>query len=365
MTAGDGGGFRRRPAGGDLTVPALDNPSPGGGDAMKSYRSSLGILLGFILACWLSPAMAPTVWAAEFELIEAHTAPAEHAYTISMDRYAKLMAERTKGRVTIKVHHTRQLGDERQVVEGLQLGTIHLTVVSTGPLGGFVPEMNVVDLPFLFRDTEHAYKVLDGEIGQRLLKKFDAVGIKGLAYWENGFRQITTTKKPVQQPGDMKGLKIRVMENKIHQAAFRQVGADATPMAWGEVFTSLQQGLLDAQENPTPIVWAFKLYEVQKYLSLTNHVYSPAPLLMSKATWDRLPADLQKTLFDTATEVTKFQRDLLQEQDRKFLGELKTKGMVVIENPDRAAFRKAMEPVFEQYQGQFGKDFVQRIVNTR
>jgi len=332
---------------------------------MQPYRSSLGILLGLVLAVCLSSGMTPSVRAAEFDLIEAHTAPAEHAYTISMDRYAKLVAERTRGRVTIKVHHTRQLGEERQVVEGLQLGTIHLTVVSTGPLGGFVPEMNVVDLPFLFRDAEHAYKVLDGEIGQGLLKKFDAVGIKGLAYWENGFRQITTSKKPVQQPGDMKGLKIRVMENKIHQAAFRQVGADATPMAWGEVFTSLQQGLLDAQENPTPIVWAFKLYEVQKYLSLTNHVYSPAPVLMSKATWDRLPADLQKILLDTATEVTKFQRDLLQEQDRKFLGELKAKGMVVNENPDRAAFRKAMEPVFDQFQGQFGKDFVQRIVNTR
>ncbi len=161
------------------------------------------------------------------------------------------------------------LGDERQVVEGLQLGTVHLTVTSTGPLGGFVPDMNVLDLPFLFRDAAHAYKVLDGEIGRGLLDKFEAVGIKGLAFWENGFRHVTTTKKPVEKPSDLKGLKIRVMENRVHQAAFRQLGADATPMAWGEVFTSLQQGLLDAQENPIPIVSTFKLYEVQKYLSLT------------------------------------------------------------------------------------------------
>ncbi len=244
---------------------------------MQRYLRCLGILLSFALVWLWSPRGAPILSAAEFDLIEAHTTPAEHPYTARWSATPSWWRSAPRAASTIKVHHSRQLGDERQVVEGLQLGTIHLTVVSTGPLGGFVPEMNVVDLPFLFRDTEHAYKVLDGEIGQSLLKKFDAVGIKGLAYWENGFRQITTTKKPVQQPGDMKGLKIRVMENKIHQAAFRQVGADATPMAWGEVFTSLQQGLLDAQENPTPIVWAFKLYEVQKYLSLTNHVYSPAP----------------------------------------------------------------------------------------
>jgi TRAP-type C4-dicarboxylate transport system substrate-binding protein len=163
----------------------------------------------------------------------------------------------------------------------------------------------------------------------------------------------------------MKGLKIRVMENKVHQAAFRQLGADATPMAWGEVFTSLQQGLLDAQENPIPIIYTFKLNEVQKYVSLTGHVYSPAPLLMSKKTWDRMPVDIQKVMADTALEVAKYQRGLIREQEQKQVGELKAKGMIVIENPDRAAFREAMKPVFEQFQGQFGKDLVQRIVNTR
>ncbi|HQK89411.1 MAG TPA: TRAP transporter substrate-binding protein [Acidobacteriota bacterium] len=318
-----------------------------------------------VIALLLGTSSGVHAGALEFELIEAHTAPAEHPYTVAMEHLNQLLGERTKGRVAIKIHHTRQLGDERQVVEGLQLGTVHLTVTSTGPLGGFVPEMNVVDLPFLFRDAEHAYKVLDGEIGQSLLKKFESVGIMGLAFWENGFRHITTSKKPINQPTDMKGLKIRVMENKIHQAAFRQIGADAIPMAWGEVFTSLQQGLLDAQENPTPIVYAFKLYEVQKYLSLTGHFYSPAPVLLSKRTWDRLPADLQKIVYDTTLEVARFQRGLIHKEEQKQIAELRVKGMVVIENTDKAAFREAMKPVFEQYQAQFGKDLVQRIVNTR
>jgi len=322
--------------------------------ALAAICSAAGILIS-----------TADIHAGEFDLVEAHTTPPDHPYTLGMLRYGELVKERSKGRVTIQIHHSRELGDERQVVEGLQLGTVHLTITSTGPLGGFVPEMNVVDLPFLFRSPEHAYQVLDAEIGRALLAKFEAVGIKGLAFWENGFRHITTAKRPVRAPGDLKGLKIRVMENKVHQAAFRQLGCDATPMAWGEVFTSLQQGLLDGQENPIPIIYTFKLNEVQKYVSLTGHVYSPAPVLMSKKTWDRMPADIQRIMRETALEVAKYQRSLIHEQEKQQIGELKSRGMTIIEDPDRPAFRDAMKPVFERFQGQFGKDLVQRIVNTK
>ena len=328
-------------------------------------RVRSALFSGVLLATLAVGAVPANIRAAEFDLVEAHTTTQDHPYTLGMVRFAQLVRERTSGRVDIRIHHSRQLGDERQVVEGLQLGTVHLAVSSTGPLGGFVPDINVLDLPFLFRDASHAYKVLDGDIGRGLLEKFEAVGIKGLAFWENGFRHITTAKKPITRPTDLKGLKIRVMENRVHQAAFRQLGADATPMAWGEVFTSLQQGLLDAQENPIPIVSTFKLYEVQKFLALTGHVYSPAPVLLSKKSWDRMPADIQKTLLDTAVEVAKVQRQLNRTQEQKQLGELKAKGMTVVEEPDRAAFREAMKPVFEQFQGQFGAGLVQRIVDTK
>jgi tripartite ATP-independent transporter DctP family solute receptor len=328
-------------------------------------RVRSALFSGVLLATLAVGAVPANIRAAEFDLVEAHTTTQDHPYTLGMVRFAQLVRERTSGRVDIRIHHSRQLGDERQVVEGLQLGTIHLAVSSTGPLGGFVPDINVLDLPFLFRDASHAYKVLDGDIGRGLLEKFEAVGIKGLAFWENGFRHITTAKKPITRPTDLKGLKIRVMENRVHQAAFRQLGADATPMAWGEVFTSLQQGLLDAQENPIPIVSTFKLYEVQKFLALTGHVYSPAPVLLSKKSWDRMPSDIQKILLDTAVEVAKIQRQLNRTQEQKQLGELKAKGMTVVEEPDRAAFREAMKPVFEQFQGQFGTGLVQRIVDTK
>lgn len=328
------------------------------------WRARLVALLAISAAALTVGAVPASIRAAEFDLIEAHTTTEDHPYTLGMVRFAQLVRERSGGRVAITIHHSRQLGDERQVVEGLQLGTVHLAVSSTGPLGGFVPDMNVLDLPFLFRDANHAYRVLDGEIGRSLLDRFDAVGIKGLAFWENGFRHITTAKKPVVRPADLKGLKIRVMENRVHQAAFRQLGADATPMAWGEVFTSLQQGLLDAQENPIPIVSTFKLYEVQKFLALTGHVYSPAPVLLSKKSWDKMPADLRKILLEAAVEVAKVQRQLNRTQEQKQLGELKAKGMTVIEEPDRAAFRDAMRPVVEQFQGQFG-GLVQRIASTK
>jgi len=328
-------------------------------------RVRSALFSGVLLATLAVGAVPANIRAAEFDLVEAHTTTQDHPYTLGMVRFAQLVRERTGGRVDIRIHHSRQLGDERQVVEGLQLGTVHLAVSSTGPLGGFVPDINVLDLPFLFRDASHAYKVLDGDIGRGLLEKFEAVGIKGLAFWENGFRHITTAKKPITRPTDLKGLKIRVMENRVHQAAFRQLGADATPMAWGEVFTSLQQGLLDAQENPIPIVSTFKLYEVQKFLALTGHVYSPAPVLLSKKSWDRMPSDIQKILLDTAVEVAKIQRQLNRTQEQKQLGELKAKGMTVVEEPDRAAFREAMKPVFEQFQGQFGTGLVQRIVDTK
>jgi len=329
---------------------------------MHANAWTRALLLGAALLVLALPA---NIRAAEFDLVEAHTTTAEHPYTLGMVRFAQLVRERSHGRIAIQIHHSRELGDERQVVEGLQLGTIQLTVTSTGPLGGFVPDMNVVDLPYLFRDAQHAYSVLDGAIGQSLLQKFEPIGIKGLAFWENGFRHVTTAKTPVRKPSDLKGLKIRVMENRVHQAAFRALGADATPMAWGEVFTSLQQGLLDAQENPVPIVSTFKLYEVQKYLSLTAHVYSPAPLLMSKKAWDKLPSDLQKIVLDTARELAGTERGINRAQEQKQIGELRAKGMTIIEDPDRAAFRDAMRPAITPFESQFGKDLIQRIVNTR
>jgi tripartite ATP-independent transporter DctP family solute receptor len=293
-----------------------------------------------------------------------HAVAPEHPYHLGAVRFSELVAQRTKDKVKIDVYPSTQLGNERDMVEGLQLGTIDLVVTSTGPLGGFVPKMFVVDLPFLFRDREHAYKVLDGPIGRDLLDAFSAKGIKGLAFWENGFRQITNNVRPIEKPEDLKGIKIRTMENKVHLASFKAFGASPTPMAWSEVYTALQQKTIDAQENPIAIIYHQKIFEVQKYLTLTGHFYSPTPLLMSLKAFDSLPKDIQKIMLDTAIECATYERNLLRDSEVKQIAELKAKGMQVA-TPNKKPFQDAAAPVYKEFEAQFGKETIDKIVATK
>jgi tripartite ATP-independent transporter DctP family solute receptor len=293
-----------------------------------------------------------------------HAVAPEHPYHLGAVRYSELVAQRTKNKVKIDVYPSTQLGNERDMVEGLQLGTIDLVVTSTGPLGGFVPRMFVVDLPFLFRDRAHAYKVLDGPIGRELLDAFSAKGIQGLAFWENGFRQITNSVRPIEKPEDLKGIKIRTMENKVHLSAFRAFGASPTPMAWSEVYTALQQKTIDAQENPIAIIYFQKIYEVQKYLASTGHFYSPTPLLMSLKAFNNLPKNIQKIMLDTAMECATYERNLLRDNEAKQLAEIKAKGMQVT-LPNKKPFLDAAAPVYKEFESQFGKETIGRIIATR
>jgi tripartite ATP-independent transporter DctP family solute receptor len=293
-----------------------------------------------------------------------HAVAVEHPYHLGAMKFAELVAQRTKNKVKIDVYPSTQLGNERDMVEGLQLGTIDLVVTSTGPLGGFVPKMFVVDLPFLFRDREHAYKVLDGPIGKDLFEAFAPKGIKGLAFWENGFRQITNNVRPIEKPEDLKGIKIRTMENKVHLASFRAFGASPTPMAWSEVYTALQQKTIDAQENPVAIIYHQKIAEVQKYLTLTGHFYSPTPLLMSLKVYQTLPKDIQKIMDDTAIECATYERNLLRDSEAKQIAELKAKGMQVT-TPNKKPFQDAATSVYKEFETQFGKETIDKIIGTK
>lgn len=293
-----------------------------------------------------------------------HAVSQEHAYHLGLERFKELVEERTGGAVEIEIYPNGSLGDERDMVEGLQLGTVDMVLSSTGPLGNFVPQINVVDLPFLFRDKEHAYNVLDGEIGQNLLKKFEPEGITGLAFWENGFRHITNSKRSINNPEDLDGLKLRTMKNRVHVAAFKELGVDATPMAWSEVFTSLQQGTIDGQENPVAIIYSHHLYEVQKHLALTGHVYSPAILMIAKDKMDSLTPEQQKIIREAAREAGAYERRLITENENKQLRELVAKGMEIT-RPDRDKFMQATRVVYEQFGSEFGQDLIQRIIDTK
>lgn len=284
---------------------------------------------------------------------------------VAIDTFAREVEKRSNGRYKIQPFYSGSLGDERESIEAVQLGTQALTFSSTGPVPNFVPEARILDIPFLFRDKAHARSVLDGAIGQDMLKQFDSKGFKALAWGENGFRHMTNSKRAVKVPEDLKGLKMRTMENPVHVAAYQGFGIITTPMAFSEVFIALQQGTVDGQENPLGVIMAAKLDQVQKYLTLTGHVYSPAAFLMNKASYDKLPAADQQIFLAAAVEAVKANRARVDADDATAVADLRAKGMQVNENPDRAKFQTALSPVYAEFEKQFGKANIDRIKSAK
>ena len=284
---------------------------------------------------------------------------------VGVDVFAREVEKRTGGRYKIQNFYSGSLGGERESIEAVQLGTQELTLTSTGPIPNFVPEAKILDIPFLFRDKAHAHAVLDGPIGEEMLKQFEPKGFKALAWAENGVRHMTNNKRSVNSPDDLKGLKMRTMENPIHIAAYKGFGIVPTPMAFPEVFTALQQGTVDGQENPLSVIMAAKFDQVQKHLSLTGHVYSPAIFLMNKASFDKLSAADKQAFIEAAKEGTKANRARVAEDDAKGVAELRSKGMTVIENVDKAKFVAALTPVNADFEKQFTKAAIDRIRNVK
>ena len=284
---------------------------------------------------------------------------------IAIDTFAKEVEKRTAGRYKIQPFYSGSLGGERESIEAVQLGTQELTFTSSGPIPNFVPDAKILDIPFLFRDKAHARAVLDGPIGQEMLTKFDSKGFKALAWGENGIRHMTNSKRAVNSPDDLKGLKMRTMENPVHVAAYKGLGIVTTPMAFPEVFTALQQGTVDGQENPLSVIMASKFDQVQKYLTLTGHVYSPCVFLMSKASFDKLSAADKQAFLEAAREGVKANRARVDEDDAKGVADLRSKGMNVIENVDKSKYVAMLAPVNAEFEKQFGKANIDRIRNYK
>lgn len=315
---------------------------------------------GLILAASL-PALAQTELKIGYAL-----APDSH-YGVAAHKFEEVLKAETGDAFDVKHFPSSGLGGEREVIEGLQLGTVEATIVSSGTLANFVPDTGVFDIPFLFRDLDHARAVLDGPIGQEILAKFDTVGLHGLAWGEQGFRHITNNRNPIHTPADVEGLKIRTMENPVHLAAFNAMGAAPTPMAWPEVISSLQQGVIDGQENPLSVIVSVKLDEVQKYLTLSGHVYSPAMLLISKPFWEGLD-DTQKAAFEkAAAEAVVAMRGYVDNVETTGVETLKARGMEVNElsAEQKAAFQASIASAYEGYYKTYGKDLVDSIVNFK
>lgn len=308
-----------------------------------------------------SSASGDTQQSDEIVIRVGHVLAPTHPYTLGLQKFADLVAEKTDNQVKVEVFHSSQLGNERDMIEGLQLGTLEMALVSTAPLSSFTDDFLVFDLPFIFKDTVNARKVVDSEIGQDMLDDLDSQGIIGLCYMENGFRNITNNKGPINAPEDLKGLKIRTMENPVHMESINSLGASATPMAFGELFTALQQGTIDGQENPLPVIESSKFYEVQKYLTISEHFYAPSPLLIGKDFYNGLSPELQSAIKEAALEAREYERQLIDEMNEKLMVELEEKGME-INKPDKAPFIAAVQPVYEQFEDKIPAELVQKVI---
>lgn len=288
-----------------------------------------------------------------FVLKVGHDQNTEHYYHKGLEKFKEGVESRSEGRIIVEIYPQSQLGSHRSAVEGVATGTIEMFLTNTMTLGGWLPEYGVYDLPFIFENREQAYGVLDGPITDELNAKIEEEGIKVLAVWENGFRHITS-KIPLNTPADAKGLKIRVPESPVYIDTFTALGAAPTPLAFNELFTALQTGIVDAQENPAGHAVVNRFFEVVDYLNLTGHIYTPEPLVISKIVWDTLPADLQTIVQEEAIVARDFERQLSSSIEQDYIDQLVVEGMTVVE-PDIQAFKDAVAPVYEKYADTLGE----------
>jgi tripartite ATP-independent transporter DctP family solute receptor len=292
------------------------------------------------------------------------TSPQSH-YGVGSTVFCDEVEKGTQGRYKCQHFPSSALGGEREMIEAVQLGTQDIVNTSTGPLGNFVPDVRIVDIPFLFRDYDHARKVMDGPIGQDLLQKMAARGLIGLAWTENGFRHMTNSKRAIVQANDASGLKMRTMENKVHMDGYKTFGILPTPMPFPELFTALQQGTVDGQENPIPVILASKFSQVQRHLSLTGHVYSPAVIILSPAVWNKLSAADKQVFVEAAKKGAVAQRKKVNDDENNGIAQLKSEGMQVVEKVDGESFRKAVAPAYAQFAREFGADKIAAIQAVR
>jgi tripartite ATP-independent transporter DctP family solute receptor len=289
-----------------------------------------------------------------------HLQNKDHPVSAGTQKFAQIVDQKSGGKLKVREFPNSSLGSELQQQSALQGGTQEMMSASTTTLVGIVKEFGVFDFPFLFANEKEADAMLDGPIGKRLLDRLPEHGLVGLAYWENGFRNVTNSKRPITRAEDLDGLKIRVMQNPVYMQAFKTVHANPVPMAFGELFTALETRTVDAQENPYSIILANKFNEVQKYLSITRHSYNTFIVLVSKKFWDQLSPTEQQILQSAAIEARTFERDLSRSESAKALAELKAKGMAVNEvaPAEIARMRQMLKPVSEEFAASYDPAFM-------
>ena len=260
------------------------------------------------------------------------------AQNIVAEKFKELIEARSNGNIQVQIFHSNSIGNETEILQQIQMNTVQMAIITGGPFDTFDPIVRVINYPFLFKDHAQADKILDGPLGAKILKSLERAGFKGLCFSENGFRNLTNNKHPVKGPDEINGLKIRVMASALHKAIWQALGANPTPMPW-PIYTELEQGVIDGQENPLWVMEVYKFYEIQKYMTLTRHVYSPHIDVASLKWWKSLDSKTQDLIQTTLYDAAVFQREDNRSKNAARLTFLKEKGMAVEENPDIDAFR--------------------------
>lgn len=280
-------------------------------------------------------------------------------------KFKEILESKSNGQIEVQIFPNGQMGNDKSMMESLQMGTLDMTAPSTAPIANFIKDFLYFDLPMLVDDDAAAKKLLTSDLAKESLKKLDSIGIVGLDYWVNGFRNITNSKRPVKTAADIKGLKIRTMQNPIHIDFFNALGANATPMAFNEVFNALEQKVIDGQENPISLIYTSGFHEVNKYVTLSRHVFTPYVAMISKKTWEKITPEQQKLIQEAATEVANQCFDILNAQESKFLEDMKSKGNVIDElSPEgRTQLQNTAKEIWKKYESEIGKDTMQKVMS--
>lgn len=334
---------------------------------MKKYLSLIiaTLMLGLLLSgCGGKQEQQKSENSQPVVLKLGHIQTQEDLWQLGAEKFAQMVAEKTGGQVKIEIYPNSTLGGDRDMAEGMQMGSVDFALIA-GVLGNFEKSFQILELPYLFNDEEHLRKVIYGPIGQELLERLRTnANIRGLAFWERGSRQVTSNK-PINSIEDIKGLKIRVPEIPAMVEVWKAMGANPTPMAWSEVYSALEQNVIEAQENPIPYIYAAKIYEVQKYLAITNHKYEYVVLAMSELTYNKLTPEQRKAIEEAAVEATKYENQLVKEKTQEYLEAMKAKGMQVT-YPDIEPFKEKARSVHRSYAEKLGLlDLYERIANTK
>ncbi len=322
---------------------------------LKKFALTAGIA-GLALSLLCSSASA-----AERVLRMGFLSSQDSHFGASTTAFAQELTKRTDGRYRIELYPNSTLGGELEMIGEMQRNHLDGAFVTNAALASVIPEMGVFDIPFLFRDVNHARAVLDGPIGQEYLAIFKKKGLVALAWGENGMRHITNSKRPITGPADLKGLKIRVPQSDVMIAGFKAFGANAQPLAFPALYGALQSGEFDGQENPMALILASQFQKVQKYISLSGHVYSSAVFLLPDSTWDSIPADDRPAFVAAAQVGAKVSREAATQLERSGIEQLRRAGMTITESVNRAAFEQALQGAYAEFATKFGSETLQRI----